>query len=227
MGVAYAKAQNLEKAIYYFKRLRRQYPKSTKPLEAIIKVAHEAEQPRLAEMTLKDESKSHPRRLDTFKLLATLLLNDNREDEALTILRNAVKKNPQNIEAYKMLARFQLNQKDPTGASETFEKYASINNDKDVFQVHAQALIKQGFHKHAIELIHKRLQFEGALPEYLRILHMALLKTQQIGKAYFAQKLLIRREPNDKEIKKNHLELRTVFEQRRSLSKSKGQKSAS
>ena len=36
MGVAYAKSKNIEKSLYYFKRLRRQYPGDSRPLETVL-----------------------------------------------------------------------------------------------------------------------------------------------------------------------------------------------
>jgi len=51
MGRAYAGNDNLEKALYYFKRLRRYHPTATIALEAIVKYAQQAGEPKKAELS--------------------------------------------------------------------------------------------------------------------------------------------------------------------------------
>ena len=79
MGIAYAKDENIEKAIYYFKRYRRVFPKDTKPLEAIIQICKETDNDKLAEIALKDEKKQHPERVDGFFVLAKFLYEAERD----------------------------------------------------------------------------------------------------------------------------------------------------
>lgn len=94
MGRAYAANDNLEKSLYYFKRLRRHHPDNTKSLEAIVKYALEAESSRKAEIILVDEKKSFPNRLDTYLILSKLYCTEDDYDKALEVVAEALSKNP-------------------------------------------------------------------------------------------------------------------------------------
>ena len=91
MGRCYVNLDNLEKAIYYFKRLRRHHPSSTKPLEAIVKYALEHDSPKQAEITLRNEKKSFPKRLDTYVVLAKFYAATNRNKEGVDQVLSKIK----------------------------------------------------------------------------------------------------------------------------------------
>ena len=82
MGKTYATMGNLDKAIYYFKRVRRYYPTNTKSLEAMVKACLDAGDPKRAEFVLRDERNSNKTRLDTYLVLAKLYLATNEKRES-------------------------------------------------------------------------------------------------------------------------------------------------
>ena len=94
MGFAYGKSGNIEKSIYYLKRMRRINPNSKKSLAAIISICNETKKPDLAINALKEEAKIRPNYKDIHIVLAKQLFELDRDAEAIKVLQNAIKKNP-------------------------------------------------------------------------------------------------------------------------------------
>ena len=70
MGFAHGKSGNIEKSIYYLKRMRRINPNSKKSLAAIINICNETKKPDLAINALKEEAKIRPNYKDIHIILA-------------------------------------------------------------------------------------------------------------------------------------------------------------
>lgn len=227
MGYCYSKNKNLDKSVYYFKRLRRLQPQNSKPLEAIIKVCAEAGKPKVAEFTLKDEIKAFPKRLDTYPYLAQIFFSEDRNEEGLAILELAPKKNPHSYEAYEPLAKYHLKNKEPDKAMETIGRYITATKDESALDKKAELLIQYKFFKDAIGQIHERFKKEGPSLEKFKLLQAGSVKTKQMGKAYFLQRKVMMSGGKDKFAQKTLAQLKAYILQRRGSRKQATRKSAS
>lgn len=124
MGQAYSFMSNVDKALYYFKRVRRYHPGATKALEAGVKVAIAANDPKRAEMFLKDEKATHPDQVDTYIILGLFFLRYDRDDEAVALAESMLDKDPDQPQAIKIMSMVHLKQKDYANAVIYLEKLA-------------------------------------------------------------------------------------------------------
>lgn len=85
MGHAQVKAGNVDKGIYYFKRLRRYHPGSKAALEAIVTTCERIHDLRQAEYALRDERAAHPKKIDATVLLARVYFMQDKLEQAVTI----------------------------------------------------------------------------------------------------------------------------------------------
>jgi two-component system chemotaxis response regulator CheY len=126
MGHAYSLANNIDKALYYFKRVRRYHPGATKALESAVRCAISAGEPKKAEMFLRDEKATHPDRSDAYELLAAFYVNQDRDDAALATLDELIAKEPQNAAALLLKARIYTKQKNHPAALLALEEMAKV-----------------------------------------------------------------------------------------------------
>ncbi|SME89882.1 tetratricopeptide repeat protein [Pseudobacteriovorax antillogorgiicola] len=215
MGVAYAKENNLEKSIYYFKRLRRQYPDNSKPLEAIVKFCQAIHKEKLAEMVLRDEKKGHPQRVDTYRILAKLYLSEGKEEEGLATLEEAVQKNPSNLSAYQMLAKHFVDQGELDSASGVFDRYIAITKDHEGYLYQTEIYLQAKNYAQAISAIHNGMAASSDHGKLLKLLCICTLKTQQLAKGYFIQKRMFKLGHKDPTIVAKHRELKNLVINRR------------
>lgn len=124
MGQAYAFMSNVEKALYYYKRVRRYHPGATKALEAGVKVAIAANDPKRAEMFLKDEKSTHPDQVDTYIILGLFFLRYDRDEEAVALAESMLDKDPEQPQAIKIMSMVHLKKKDYPNALIYLEKLA-------------------------------------------------------------------------------------------------------
>lgn len=224
MGTAYAIGKNLEKSIYYFKRMRRHHPKQIKPLQAIIKHCMAQDNQRLAEMTLRDEKKSHPDRTDTYLLLADYYFEQDRADEAVSSLLEAIQKNPNFTDGYMKLANHYASKEAFPEVSALFDRYYQVSKDPNVYIKEADIFLRVSRFALALAALHKGMKPGSNLPKLFRLLLISSLKTKQYGKAYFVlKKMLINNEP-DKTSQQYNKEINSHLLARRSKLKPKTRK---
>ena len=188
IGKAFAAKDNLEKAIYYFKRLRRYHPDNTQSLEAIVTYSLKCDSARVAEMALIDEKKSFPARLDTYVILAKLYVKLERFPDALSIIDEALKKGPDYIEGLKVRAALLLKMNDEAKAIDTYYQIVARSADVDSHLKLAEILIAKESFFDAITILQHGLKSGEESVKVLYWLSVALTKTKQYTKAYFTYK---------------------------------------
>jgi two-component system chemotaxis response regulator CheY len=185
MGHAYAMADNLDKAIYYFKRVRRYQPKSTKALEAAVRYCLAANDPRKAELVLKDEKSAHPDRTDAYVLLAMLLLRQDREDDAMAVASELLEKDEGNASALRIKAMIFMKRRDYPNAIGALTAAAKVAPSAEIFCSLGEALLAMNKIPESMEALHKALAMNGDHPQVLIALAEAHRKSQQWCKAYY------------------------------------------
>jgi tetratricopeptide (TPR) repeat protein len=141
MGHAYSMANNLDKALYYFKRVRRYHPTVTKALEAAVRVAVLAGETKKAELLLKDEKHNFPGRLDTYTVLTNFYFHQDREDEAFRVIDELVQKDPENPIGLKLKGNYLIRKGDFAGALACLVPAAKQAPSGDIFASIAEALM--------------------------------------------------------------------------------------
>jgi predicted Zn-dependent protease len=85
MGQAQARNGNIDKALYYFDRLRRYYPDAREALEAVVETCERIQDLRRAELVLRDDRKARPSQNDAGVLLARVYFMQEKLEEAVTL----------------------------------------------------------------------------------------------------------------------------------------------
>lgn len=191
MGTAYAMSGNMEKSIYYFKRYRRNHPKDLRPLKAIIQFCEKNNQLRLAEVTLLDEKKMHPDRMDVYTLLANFYIKQEKVEEAVATLEGAIKKRPDYAPAYVMLAKLILDQGNFDDAVAVYRRFIDLGKDPNAYAYLAQLYIQAGKYSLAIATLNQAMQAKADNTKVFPLLLLAMVKTKQYAKAaLLAQRVL-------------------------------------
>ena len=185
MGHAYAKSENLDKALYYFKRVRRYHPKATKALEAAVQHATLAGEPRKAELLLKDEKAANPDRFDTYIVLAAYMLRQERDDEALVVVNELLAKDPQNVPGLRAKAGILIKKKDFTNATNVLRELLAVAPSAEVYTALGEALIHQGKVPEAIDALTRALSLDAQSGQTMALMAEAHKKSQQWLKAAF------------------------------------------
>lgn len=179
MGHAYALADNLEKAIYYFKRVRRYHPTATKALEAAVRCCLAANDPKKAELLLKDEKSAHPDRADAYLLLATLFVKQDREDEAMAIANELLERDATSTAAMRIKATIYMKRGDYASALTVLESAAKIAPSTEILACMGEALIALTKIPEAMDALHKALALNPDSHYALVLLGDAHKRSQQ------------------------------------------------
>lgn len=183
MGHAYAMADNLDKALYYFKRVRRYHPNATKALEAAIRACFAANDPRKAELMLKDEKAAHPDRHDTFLLLAMLYMKQEREDDAMALANELLEKDPTHAAALRIKANVFLKKNDHKNALVALETVAKVAPSADVLATMGETLLALTRIPEAMDALNKSIAMNPEAPQAFWLLADAHKRSQQWLKA--------------------------------------------
>ena len=183
MGHAYALAGNLDKALYYFKRVRRYHPTATKALESAMRYALAANEARKIELLLKDERTAHPDRLDAIILLAIFYVKQGRDDEALAVADQLLAEDPNLLHALRIRASILVKRKDMVGALAVLERISVVAPTVEAFNNIGEALIALGQLAEAIQALGKALSQDGMNAQSILLLAQAYAKSNQWVKA--------------------------------------------
>ncbi len=183
MGQAYAMADNLDKAIYYFKRVRRYHPAATKALDAAVRCCLAANDPKRAELLLKDEKGAHPERHDTYVLLISLLMRQDRDDECLTIVNELLDREPENSLALRLKATIFLKKNDATNALGILQLLVKIAPSAESFTSLGETLSGLKKYPEALDALNKSISLNQENPQAFFLLADVHRKTQQWFKA--------------------------------------------
>lgn len=197
MGTAYAMVDNMDKSIYYFKRYRRNHPKDARSLKAIVQFCEQSGKLRLAEISLLDEKRGHPDRLDSYILLAEFYTRHKRSDEVHAILGAAIKRKPDFISAYVMLANHYLKAKDLESAGLTFRRLFTQSKDPNTVIYLAQFYIQTGKYSQAISVLHESIGKRADPMKIMPFLFTATYRTKQLAKALLIKQRMIAMGLND------------------------------
>ncbi len=184
MGQAYALVEDIEKAVYYFKRLRRHHPKSQKALKAIVKYCLDANQSRKAELTLIDEKNLNPDRLDTYPILAKFYAMTDRDKEALTVLAELFEKEPEHLEGLRIKGQIEIKIKRWDLAYKTYSQLTKLEPAHDIYLSLADCLFHMSRFKECIDVLNKAILIDPKNSKSSYLLSMCFLETQQYGKAF-------------------------------------------
>jgi two-component system chemotaxis response regulator CheY len=185
MGHALAMANNLDKAIYYFKRIRRYHPGATKALETAVRVCLKAAEPKRAELFLKDEKYSHPDRADTYIVLCRFYLNQGRDEEGLAILDELLAKDPDNAAALNMKGLTFLRKRDYQKAIEVLSVVVKVAPSAEGLFALGEAHLGLDQIEVAMENLHKAMSLNPDLPHGLYLLAEAHKRSKQWIKAFY------------------------------------------
>jgi two-component system chemotaxis response regulator CheY len=183
MGQAFAKKGDVEKGLYYFKRLRRHRPDSTKALVAGVKCCMDLNEPKKAEMMLRDEKQRYPERVDVYTTLAKFYSATDRYDEAFGALNELFVKSPDNPEGLKIKASLEMKTKKFALAAATFKIIAKLAPTVEIFIALADCSEKIGLHKDAIAALTRCLVLDNRNSQAVFRLGVAFFKTNQFMKA--------------------------------------------
>lgn len=195
MGTAYALSENMEKAIYYFKRYRRHHPRDSRPLQAIVQFAKKFKKGRVAEVALLDEKKAHPDRLDSYTVLAGFYQDQGKDEQAFEVLEAAVKRKPDFAPAYVQMAGMHAKAGDIKEAVKVYKRYAEASKDPNAPVLLARFFIEIGKPSQAIFTLHQSIKSGVDLSKVFPILLHATYRTKQLGKAFFVRERLSRLAP--------------------------------
>jgi DNA-binding response OmpR family regulator len=185
MGMAYAVAENFEKSIYYFKRYRRNHPKDSRPLKAIVQFSEKNQQLRIAEIALMDERKSHPERLDTYLILAEFYFKHEKEELAYNTLEGAIKRKPDFTQAHVAMAQYYLQQNDPESAVVVYQRYINIAKDPLAYMLLAQLYLHLKKYTLTMATLHQGLDAKLDPTKVLPLLMISTFRTKQFGKTWY------------------------------------------
>jgi tetratricopeptide (TPR) repeat protein len=184
MGEAFAKKGDIEKSIYYFKRLRRHRPDSTKSLLAAVKCCLDLNEPKKAEMLLRDEKHRFPDRLDIYSTLAKFYITTERNDDAIAILNELFEKDPDNADGLRIKGALEMKTKKFAPAAATFKRLAKLAPSVEVYIAVAECCEKIGQHKDSITALTRCLILDNRNPQAIFRLGIAFLNTKQFLKAH-------------------------------------------
>lgn len=185
MGKCYASMGNLDKAIYYFKRVRRYYPTNTKCLEAMVKCCLDAGEPKRAEHALKDEKNANKTRLDTYLVLSKLYLAIDDKEKALQTMDELLGLKPDSIQAMKMKAAIYMRYKEINPAIDLYKQILSLEKDAETYIQYADVLMKCGNFVEATTQLYAAIQVASTGLSLMPRLAICYYKTSQYSKAIF------------------------------------------
>ena len=185
LGHAFAATGDLDKSIYYFRRVRRHHPTDIKPLEAAVHHAVIAGELRKAEMLLKDVRKLSQDKNEVSILLAMFYLQQQRDDEALVVLKEILAKDPNHPHALRISGTILLKKGDYNEALPVLQRVVELLPTAEAYNNIAELLILMRRIPESLDMLSLSLKMD---PQNLHtLLRMAQLHvmTQQWLKANF------------------------------------------
>lgn len=202
IGKAFAESDNLEKAVYYFKRVRRHYPTDVNPLEALVKYALAAGQPKVAEMALRDEKKENPHRLDTYLILAKFYGATGRFEDGISVVEDAEKIAPESLDTLILKANLYKENNNLDEAQKILEHVVGQRQDINCYLTLCDVYLLKGELSQALQILHTALRTGKDTPKvFLRIADITP-KTKQFTKSCYILLRMIQLGRNDAKILK-------------------------
>ncbi len=120
----------------------------------------------------------------SYNLLANIMLNTGKKEEAKSYLVKAIESDKKNVEAYMSLGHYYLREKDTDNALKYFSEVLKIDSSKvEVYELMGQAYLLKKEHSEAIKLLEKALSITGKNPTILYNLMVANYEAGNYDKA--------------------------------------------
>lgn len=184
MGHAQVLGGNIDKGIYYFKRLRRYHPDSREALEAIVSTCERIKDLKKAEYALRDERAANPEQTDATVLLARVYLMQEKLDEAVAIAGELTNSGAAD-EANLIMAMAEIKNGRAREALAALEKIRSGKDQAHVLRLRAELNLQLGNPAKAVIEAGKSFAAEPWSEQALLIQASALGRTGEFAKACF------------------------------------------
>lgn len=185
MGHAHAKKEDLDKAFYYFKRLRRANPNDTSSLKAAVQAALQSNFAKKGENFLKDETKNpHQTNYSAQVYLAKFYMNFGKFDEAISVLKPVQTKAPEHLECLRTLVQALFQKRDYKACITQLEHLCSVENSLKHISMLGECYSLAGDYPGAIRAYHRALVLKPKDPRVLYAMAKACMASKQVSKAF-------------------------------------------
>lgn len=182
-GKSFAASGDLEKAIAYMQKYRRYHPDDTKPFEYIVKFSLEANQPKTAELALKQEINGPHSPSDAYIVLAKLYLRLQRLLEAKRVLEQLLAKELENPDGLSTLGEIEYREKNFSRAEELLSRSVRIQPTLESLHLLAKALIGQKKYAPSCTILERALMIDAKPNETFQLLGSCHLNLGDYRKA--------------------------------------------
>ncbi len=190
MAQAYKMQDNMDKAIYYYKRIRRYFPSNTASLEKMVQVCLENQEVQKAEYLLKDEKKANKQKIDTYIVMARLYLKTDQKEKVFEIIDEGLRQHVDQVDLLKLKAKAYAHYGEPIEAIKIYRGLIKRGSAQSLLPL-SRLYIQIEKYGDAINYLHKSLSLvEGGVQESLHLLNICYENTRQNGKAYFLSRYL-------------------------------------
>lgn len=203
MGDCFAGLENTEKALYYYKRLRKNYPHMREPLEQIIELSVTFNQQKVADNYLKTEIKSHPGQCDLYLALTRLHCRFKDREHAESTLAIAREKFPEATGIIEMQGYIYMQFGEVEKALAAYEKFYQLEPHARIALELAKLYHRTKRYSHAHRYLERYIgETQDFSPEILSRLFYLSAYNRQLAKATILAQRFAKEQPLDAEMKK-------------------------
>lgn len=203
MGDCFAGLDNTEKALYYYKRLRKNYPQLREPLERIIELSVTFNQQKVADNYLKTEIKSHPHQCDLYLALTRLHCRFRDREQAESTLAIAREKFPDDAGIVEMQGYIYMQFGEIEKALAAYEKFYQLEPHARIALELAKLYHRTKRYSHAHRYLERYTgETQDFSPEILSRLFYLSAYNRQLAKAAILAQRFAKDQPLDAEMKK-------------------------
>jgi len=184
MAQAYKQQGNLDKSIYYYKRIRRYYPNNTPALEKMVQACVEKNELKKAEYLLRDEKKANKQKIDTYVVLAKFYMTTDQKEKLFEVLEEGLSRHIEQVDLLKMKAKALETYGENLDAIKIYRSLVKRGSAQSLLPL-SSLYIKVEKYGDAITYLHSSLNtVEGKVEEAMSLLIQCYESTGQLGKAY-------------------------------------------
>ncbi|MBI2602536.1 MAG: tetratricopeptide repeat protein [Deltaproteobacteria bacterium] len=185
LGAAEAclRLDDLEKAIYYLKKYRRALPHDSTPLRTAIRWCLDKEEPRRAELMLKEEIRNNPSRIDSYILLSKMFINIKKYTDAEKTLKDLNRIDRGNAEGQRLMATLAIKENDFERALSILDPVAKREPSLEILVLMAECLLKLNKIEDCVTTLHRAMSFDQKDPSIFFLLGKAYETSQEFLKS--------------------------------------------
>lgn len=185
LGAAEAclRLDDMDKAIYYLKKYRRALPHDSTPLRTAIRWCLNKEEPRRAELMLKEEIRNNPSRVDTYILLSKLFINIKKYPDAEKTLKDLNRIDRGNPEGQRLMATLAIKENDFERALAILDPVAKREPSLEILVLQAECMLKLNKIEECVSTLHRALSFDQKDPSIFFLLGKAYEASQDFLKS--------------------------------------------